>query len=448
MCVTRVTSMKQIILLAILMISCAVAWAQKASTLPAGWDLSYSSVLDANGVGPDEWIRKWLGPNYQSPVKGLISAWLHEPIESSILLEHPAHTGERITMWFVRTKTQAYYYDRVETKPPRETNESLDVQAYDNFFNVISKWAQAKPLKPEDIPVGAIPGYSGFLSLYNSGTSRQMLLTLEDFAICNTRQCDTWKPGRLAQALQLVPRFDPESIKHKSETEIAAMTPAERVDEYVKEQSHAYKVSDDQQDVIRRYLWRDGLKAIPRMVEIMNEYDPTNPAGRSDKKGERFDATLMLLSELDGRVVRLRGTVEGRQVIDALARAIVRIRATANGKTDQHEWPEHGRFEGAKMDLESAKGISIEDEAIKDTLWVKYRIKISDKELLAFTNYLILRDPTYPSWSEIEGDIEDFSRLNKEGYPARVNIMKEPDRFYQAYLAFKKNKPVGPKSRG
>jgi len=173
----------------------------------------------------------------------------------------------------------------------------------------------------------------------------------------------------------------------------------------------------------------------------MNEYDPATESGRSDKKGERFDAVSMLLSELDGRVVRLRGTVEGRQAMDALERAIARIRAAWHGKNDQHEWPEHGRFEGAKMDLESAKGISIEDEAIKDTLWVKYRIKISDKELLAFTNYLIGRDPTYPSWSEIEGDIEDFSRLNKEGYPARVNIMKEPERFYQAYLAFKKKKP-------
>ena len=424
--------MKAIALLLILMIPCAVACAQKANTLPSGWDLSYSSVLDANGVGQDEWIRRWLGPQYQSRAGTWISNWTQGPIKSSILLEHPAHTGERITMWFVRTKNQAYYYDRVETKPPRETNESLDVQAYDNFFNVISKWEQAKPLKPEDNPVGAIPGYSGFLSVYNSGNSRQMLLTPEDFAICDTRQCQTWKPGRLAQALQLVPRFNPESIKHKSEAEIAAMTPAQRVDEYATEQRHAYKVRDEQQDVIRRYLWRDSLKAMPRMVEIMDAYDPATESGRSDKKGQRFDAMLMLLSELDSRVVRLRGTVEGRQVIDALARGIARIGAAWHGKKDQHEWPEHGRFEGAREDLESAKGINITDELIKDTLEVKYRIKISDKELLAFTNHLIARDPTYPSWSETDY-IQDDSGW---GY-----IMKEPDRFYQAYLAFKKKKP-------
>ena len=439
--------MKQI-LLAILMIPCTVACAQKASTVSPGWDLSYSSVLNANGVGPDEWLRKWVGPNYRSAAQGWISGWKREPIESSVLLEFPAHAGERIIIWLVRTNNQAFYYERAEgnplykdDKPPYEKQEALDIQAYDIFFNVISKWEQAKPLKPEDNPVGAIPGYSGFLSLYNSGNSRQMLLTPEDFAICDTKQCATWKPGRLAQALKLIPRFNIESqIKHKAETEIAAMTPAERVDEYVNEQSHAYKVRDEQQDVIRRYLWRDGVKAIPRMIEIMNDYDPTNPAGRSDKKGERFDAILMLLSELDNRVVRFRGTTEGRQAMDALARAIVRIRATAGGKTDQHEWPERGRFEGSKTDLESAKGINLTDETIKDTLWVKYKIKMSDKELLAFTNYLIARDPTYPGWSETD-DIKDYSRLNEAGYPAQVYVMKEPDRFYQAYLEFKKKKP-------
>lgn len=440
--------MKEIALLLILMIPCAVACAQKANTRPSGWDLSYSSVLDANGVGQDEWIRRWLGPQYQSRAGTWISNWTQGPIKSSVLLEFPAHAGERIIMWLVRTDNQAFRYERAEgsllnkdDKPPHENNESLDTQAYDNFFNTISKWEQAKPLKPEDNPVGAIPGYSGFLSVYDSGNSRQMLLTPEDFAICDTKQCETWKPGRLTVALKLIPRFNPESqYQHKSETEIAAMTPAQLVDEYANEQTHAYKTRDDHRYLINKYLWRDGPKAMPRMVEIMNQYDSTNPTDR-DKKGQRFNAMLMLMNDLDNRVVRLRGTVEGRQVMDALERALARIRAAANGKTGQHEWAEYGRFEGAKADLEAAKGINLTDEAIQDTLWVKYKIKVSDKELLAFTNYLIARDPTYPSWSEMEGDIEDYSRLNKEGYPARVNIMKEPDRFYQAYLAFKKKTP-------
>ncbi len=109
--------------------ACATACAQKATAETLGWDLSYSSVLDANGVRPNEWIRKRLGSNYQSPVKAKIAAWRHGPIESSILLEYPApHAGERITQWFVRTSAAAYYYERAEgkdDKPPHET-EDLD----------------------------------------------------------------------------------------------------------------------------------------------------------------------------------------------------------------------------------------------------------------------------------------------------------------------------------
>jgi hypothetical protein len=164
------------------------AWAtgcsQKARAESLGWDLSYSSVLDANAVGSDEWLRRWVGPNYQSTAKGWISSWSHGPIQSSVLLEFPAHAGERVILWFVRTKDQAYFYERAEgnplskdDKPPSETNQTLDVQAYDKFLSAVSKWQQAKPLKPEETPTGAAPGYNGFLSIYGSGSSRQILLT-------------------------------------------------------------------------------------------------------------------------------------------------------------------------------------------------------------------------------------------------------------------------------
>lgn len=192
----------------------ATACAQKATAETLGWDLSYSSVLDANGVGPDEWIRKWLGPSDQSAAKGWVLGWNREPIESAVLLEFPAsHAGERIVMWLVRTNSQAYYYERAEgsalhkdDKPPHETQEALDVQAYDKFFSVVSTWQQRKRVQPQDTPVGGVPGYSGFLSLYNSGNSRQMLLTIEDWAICDTKKCDSWKAGRLMEALKILPR--------------------------------------------------------------------------------------------------------------------------------------------------------------------------------------------------------------------------------------------------
>ena len=117
-------------------------------------------------------------------------------------------------MWFVRTKDGAYYYERAEGnplfkdgKPPREAREALDAQAYDKFFSIAARWQQSVAVAPENTPVGAIPGFDGFFSLYDRGTSRQMLLTLEDFAVCDDKKCEHGKPGRFAQALMLIPRF-------------------------------------------------------------------------------------------------------------------------------------------------------------------------------------------------------------------------------------------------
>lgn len=201
--------------LCFLIATCATACAQRETAESLGWDLTYSSVLDANSVEPDEWIRKWIGANYQSAAKRWISAWSHGPIQSAVLLEFPAtHAGERIIIWLVRTKDQPYYYERAEgnpllkdNKPPAERNETLDVQAYDKFFSAAASWQQATPRKLEDTPTGAAPGYSGFLSIYGSGGSHQVLLTSDDFAICDTKECKTWKPGRLFEALRSIPTF-------------------------------------------------------------------------------------------------------------------------------------------------------------------------------------------------------------------------------------------------
>jgi hypothetical protein len=206
--------MKRILIIAIVLITPGSLLAQASKAPRLGWDLTYKTVLVANNVAPGEWIWRWLGPNYESRAKAWISSWKHGPIQSSILLEFPAaHAGERLIMWFVRTKDGAYYYERAEGnallkdgKPRHETHGTLNGQAYDKFFSVASHWQQGNAVKPENTPVGGIPGYDGFYSLYDRGTSRQMLLTIEDWAVCDDKKCEHWKPGRLVQALMLIPR--------------------------------------------------------------------------------------------------------------------------------------------------------------------------------------------------------------------------------------------------
>lgn len=228
--------------------------------------------------------------------------------------------------------------------------------------------------------------------------------------------------------------------KHKSEAEIARMTPAQRVDEYGEEQAyHKYDFLDEQGRLIEKYIWRDGLAALPRMIEIMDEYDPTRASGKRGHKGERFDAMWMLLADLDSHVARLRGSEEGRRATEALEHTINRMRAAGYGQKDQHEWEQHGRFDLAVTCLKDAKGINLTDRAIRETFRIEYKILLSDEELLAFSNFLAAHYPEYPSWSETDR-IRDATRINGVGKPMRVRTMKKPERFYEAYLEFKKTK--------
>lgn len=235
--------------------------------------------------------------------------------------------------------------------------------------------------------------------------------------------------------------FAAPKYKHKSEAEIARMTPARRVEEWVNEQvHHRYDLDDEHEDTIKKYLLRDGLAALPRMIEIMDEYDPTRFREGKGRRGERFDACWLMLGYIDERALRLRASEEGRRAMDALERAVGRMRAAGYGQKDQHEWERHGRFDLALSNLEMAKGVNSTDEAIRDTFWVRRRIQMSDEELLAFSNFLVARDPTYPSWSE-QDFIKDYTRVNEAGNPFQRHVMRKPEPYYEAYLEFKKAGP-------
>ncbi len=127
--------------------------------------------------------------------------------------------------------------------------------------------------------------------------------------------------------------------------------------------------------------------------------------------------------------------------MEASERAISRMRAAGYERKEQHEWKwvPDGRFELALTYLKEAKGIGFADRAIRDTLRLDYKILLSKEELLAFGNFLVARDPSYPSWSEANY-FRDYTQINEAGYPLWVRTMKKPEPFYAAYLEFKKTK--------
>lgn len=186
---------------------CQPVFAQE-SNRPFGWDLTYSSVLETNKIGSNEWIRKWLASDYQSPAKKWISEWQGESIVSSILIEYPAfHAAEHTTMWLFRTKNRAYYWQDIEGAKFGDIKKNLKLEEYDNLFTTVSSWQQAEPAKPKTPQ--SIPGYLGFLSLYDKNESRQMLLSQEDFMTCDKKECKGVKAGRLMLALEpVIPKYE------------------------------------------------------------------------------------------------------------------------------------------------------------------------------------------------------------------------------------------------
>ena len=233
--------------------------------------------------------------------------------------------------------------------------------------------------------------------------------------------------------------FAAHAYKHKTEAELAQMTPAQRVDEFAEERiHHRYDVLDDQSALINKYIRSDGLKAVPRIIEIIDEYDPTRSSGKRGHKGERFDAALGRISSLDNSVIRLRATEEGRRAISALERAFERMRAAGENK-NQHDYDWRGRLNGVKEEIRNSEGINLRDDWIRETFQIKYEIILTDAELLEFSNFLVASDPTYPSWSGLEL-VKDSTRINAVGSPMRFLILEKPERYYEAYQEFKKTK--------
>lgn len=387
------------------------------------WDLSYASLLERNRINKNEWIQNWLATT-RSPAADWITGWKGKPIVSSILIEHPAfHAAERTTEWLIRTHDEAFYWVEVEGTTYGRNEEPIDPKIYDDIYKQVASWQQFAPRSADTMPEDTLTGYIGFLSLAGSNTSRQMLLTLDDFMVCLNKTC---MPGKGLKSGRLMAAFEPiyipdaqKNYRHKSESEIARMTPDERIDEEIKERDHLTDSADNQHQLIRKYRVLDGVKGSRRIIELMDSYEPRRLRDRS------FDAVI-LATDIDENSIRLRASAEGRLIIEAIERLAARMPALA--REDSH----------LATTLAYIKGVNFTDEAIRDTLRMRYRINLTDAEILEFSNYLVKHHPTYPRWST-RYMARDNSNKNEAGFPAQVLVMKSPDGYRQAYEEFKRS---------
>ena len=206
-------------------------------------------------------------------------------------------------------------------------------------------------------------------------------------------------------------------FKHKSEAEIAAMSPEEKMDQMVLEQMfHVPALDDDNYDLLHLYIINDGIKILPKAIEYMNEYDP-NAKECKQRNDARLLTAAIYISNVDTAKFRIRAIENGRVAIKALEQVNERRRKSGL---------DVDKYDLFSVFLDGLKGQAIKDGLIKETLEKQHNIKMSEAELTEFTNFLISLDPAYPSWTKVFV----WAEMTKE----------ESNLYYRAYQKFRKKK--------
>jgi hypothetical protein len=215
------------------------------------------------------------------------------------------------------------------------------------------------------------------------------------------------------------------------------MSPEQRVEEFCKEYVRHGVLDKDYLDLLAEGIIRDGLKAIPAIVKILDDFDPTDSERKGNDNYDASSAAVILLGDIDLTSFRLRGSKGGRAGIDALERLTVRMRsAHFDSAPSEGERSKKIRYEITLRILGDVRGINDYDRALQDTLELRYKVKTSDKELEEFSNYLIKRDPYYPRWSTTDWYVD--KKKERDGVsPWQYRIIQNIERFYKAYQNFK-----------
>src|SRR5262249_41673676 len=138
----------------------------------------------------------------------------------------------------------------------------------------------------------------------------------------------------------------------------------------------------------------------------------------------------------DEKIVRLRGSPDGLRAIEAVKRLADRMRAAHyDTARSSGEYSRHARLDVVLLTIDQMRGISLYDEALADTLRIKYGITLSQDELKQFVEYLIRKDPGYPSWSG-RTLFKNYEELFDGRNPRIYILLTDPEPFLRAYREY------------
>lgn len=212
------------------------------------------------------------------------------------------------------------------------------------------------------------------------------------------------------------------NYRHKTDVELARMTPEELIDEDSKHWNYHVGLMDEYgMFKLNSYSEKIGVAIIPVLSKIAIEFR-SRPLSKCQQ--ERFFNAFAIAADVDEQTVRLRSSEQGRTAIRAAYEAVRAMKEAGLGKTT-----EYTMFPFGLHLLDQVYGTNDNDNSMRELLASEYSIKLSEEEFVRFVEFLTSQDPTYPSWTPRIDMSRDF-RKNKKKY-------------HDAYLEFKKkSKPT------
>ena len=229
---------------------------------------------------------------------------------------------------------------------------------------------------------------------------------------------------------------------HKTESQLSKLTPELLVKEFCQEfEKHHFSDHQEYKDIVEKYIFKQGIGVLSIVNRKIEQFAPGLQKKWNEKKASEYEGALTILINMDMRAFRLRGYDEGRKTIAMVKQSRERIDLALAAKKSEYT----GHVDAIRSlskyvanQVEQFEGIHIPDPWIRDTLWFRYDITLSEDELLSFINFLIAKDPTYPSWCQTETYNPAIHGLKKSDASNRTlfGIVKNPEPIYKLYQEF------------
>jgi hypothetical protein len=167
-----------------------------------GWDFSYESVLNQNQIKWDHsqgTLFTWLKHRRDEHqyITDFVTEQLSREPEQVFLIDHPTFpSAGRTTIMGIKNKDQCFYYWRsTDEKKNNFQRSEISLEMFDQIFSRLHTLKQ----RSYHNMGGPEKAYAGFLSTFDHGQSRQVLLHIHDFLEFDAENHQILRVGRIGE---------------------------------------------------------------------------------------------------------------------------------------------------------------------------------------------------------------------------------------------------------